>query len=342
MKSTRPPRLSDLIRKPTPSREDDSLPLPPPRSTTHPVEPAAAEPTAPELEARRDYDLLEDWIGKLFSKASEGSFDPEGIFENVTALLERPKVLDALFTDTFRSRPPGPFLPRKSANVGIYALRLGAALGYEREHLVDVGAAGFLHKIGLAMAPPELLSKPGRLSRRELDVIRAHPRIGRELIAAHGDRFENVADIVYQAPERIDGSGYPEGRKGADIRTEALLIGLVDVYEALIQPRPYRERMIPFRAVKELLERERQKFPRALLREFVSAFSVFPPFSYVRLNSKALARVVETEPGHPLRPVVTVVVDASGRKPRQPETLRLRDNPLLHITGPADEDELPA
>lgn len=360
MKNPRTPRLSDLIRStsspgpaeftPPPRNERAHLDAPAIQSDNAEAFPAPAdltadarlEPTPPEAEARRDYELLEQWLAQLFSTARLGALEGGAIFEDVAALIRRPKVLDALFAETFKTRAPGDFFARKSLNVGIYALRLARALGFQGEPLVDIGVAALFHKIGFARLSEDLVTKHGALSRRELASVKEHPRLGALMIAALGGPFERVAEIVAQTSERADGSGYPLGLKGDDVRTEALIIGLVDVFEALIQPRPYRERMIPFGAVKEILEQERNRFPRTILREFIASFSVFPPFTYVRLNSKAIARVVDTEPGYPLRPLVVIVIDAAGHKVASQQPFHLRKSPLLYITGTVSEDELPA
>lgn len=361
MKPSRTPRLADLIRKapapPPPPRTIDAPPpaaAAPPDVEAEPVEAATAPgveprespaeavaPPAPapaEVEAKRDYELLESWMSGIFAQAALGPVDALDVVDNVEAILERPGLLDALFAETFKTRSGGKFYVRKSVHVAVYALRLGRALGYDRARLGTLGAAALLHKIGFARLPEEVLLKRGKLSRSEAAAIAAHPRLGHEILTESG--LGDVAEIVLQVNERVDGSGSPRGLKGAAITEDALVIGVVDVYEAMIQPRPYRDRVVPFAAVKELLQRERSRFPRRILREFISTFSVFPPFSYVRLNSKAVARVVENEPGYPLRPQVAIVVEPNGRRAAAPQTVRLREAPLLYITGPVSEEEL--
>jgi len=358
----KPPRLADLIREPK-SEAGPYPPAPPtapaappeaPGAATRPATteapgavvpagaPAAVALSAPEMEAHRAYDLSEQWLAELFQQARSGDFDGTDVFDNVRAILERPSLLEALYAETFRRRALDSFLPRNALNLCIYGLRLGRALDYEQPALVDLGVAALLSKIGLARVPQELVMKQGQLSRREFVTLQEYPKIGRDMCLTKGAAFERVARIVYQVNERIDGSGYPQRLHEGEIVEAALIIGLVSVFDALVQPRPYRERMMPFGALKELLERERAHFPRRLLRAFVASFSAFPPFTYVRLNSKAVARVLESEPGHPLRPVVAVVLDASGRRPSSTQALRLREAPLLYITGPATEEEISA
>lgn len=371
MKNSRTPRLSDLIRRPasrseeaplvapapsppeaapervTAERPAATLPPPPSSPASSPSRPLRAdprriEPSPAETEARVDYQLLEEWIAGIFEQARRGAVDGTDIFDNVQAILDRPHLLDALFAETFKTTRPGDLLTRRSLNVAIYSQRLGRALRYEGPALVELGVAGLLHRIGFARLPESVVLKPGRLSRDERAAIQEAPRNAREIVAALGPPFEKAAEIVGQCFERNDGSGYPLGLQGDEIHPEALVVGLVDMFDALIQPRPYRDRLLPFGAVKEILDRERLRFPRPLLRAFIDSFSVFPPYTYVRLNSKAIARVIETEAGYPLRPRVAIVLDANGQRPSRPQTLRLRESPLLYITGPVSEEELPA
>lgn len=315
---------------------------PSPTATLPGPEPPAAKIVAsePERDARRLYQQIEEWLADRLEAAREGTLDGGEVFSTVEEMLEPGRLLDALFAETFRPRPAESFLPRCSLNVAIYSLRIGRGLGYQGDRLIELGVAGMLHKIGLTKLPAELIQSPDRFNQRDLRSLRQHPKLARDLIRNLGDWFQSVADIVYQSCERIDGSGYPQKLREPRVSEAALAVGLVSVFDALTQSRPYRQRIIPFAAVKLLLEQEREHFPRPLLREFVIAFSMFPPFTYVRLNSKALARVVESDPRHPLRPKVTIVLDADGRRPATPQSLDLRDHPLLSITGPVDEKEL--
>ncbi|MGH7896489.1 MAG: HD-GYP domain-containing protein [Candidatus Binatia bacterium] len=293
-----------------------------------------------ESEARRRYELVEDWIAHRFAEARQGTFDGSEMFSTVQAMVEPRRLFDALFAETFRPRQAVSFLPRSALNVAIYSLRLGRGLGYEGDRLLELGVAGLLHKIGLTKLPATLVQSPERFNRRDLATLREHPKLARDLIRRLGDSFQSVAEIVYQSCERIDGSGYPQKLREPRVSEAALAVGLVSIFDALTQSRPYRQRVIPFAAVKQLLEQEREHFTHSLLREFISAFSMFPPFTYVRLNTKALARVIETDPRHPLRPTVMIVLDGDGRRPVASQTLDLREHPLLSITGPVDDKEL--
>jgi HD-GYP domain-containing protein (c-di-GMP phosphodiesterase class II) len=99
--------------------------------------------------------------------------------------------------------------------------------------------AALVHDVGKIDVPIELLSKPGRLSPPEFELIKQHPQAGFNILG--GVDFERpVAEIVLQHHERMDGSGYPRGLGGDQICLEARIIAVADVFEAILSFRPYR------------------------------------------------------------------------------------------------------
>jgi len=108
------------------------------------------------------------------------------------------------------------------------------------EEVVDgVRMAGVIHDIGKISVPSEILSKPGRLTAVEFELIKAHPGVGYEILK--DIEFPRpVADIVMQHHERMDGSGYPAGLQGGNILVEARIVAVADVVEAMASHRPYR------------------------------------------------------------------------------------------------------
>ncbi len=103
--------------------------------------------------------------------------------------------------------------------------------------LLETGAK--LHDIGKIGIPEEILNKPGRLTDQEFDVIKSHPVIGEQILLP----LEFLADarpIVRHHHERWDGSGYPDGLKGAEIPRPAAILSICDAYDALTSDRPYR------------------------------------------------------------------------------------------------------
>jgi HD-GYP domain-containing protein (c-di-GMP phosphodiesterase class II) len=106
--------------------------------------------------------------------------------------------------------------------------------------LEGLRVAGFLHDIGKIRVPSEILSKSGKLSQAELELVRVHPQASYDVLK--GVEFPwPIAEIALQHHERMDGSGYPRGLKGDAIRMEARIIAVADVIEAMSLRRPYRD-----------------------------------------------------------------------------------------------------
>jgi len=99
--------------------------------------------------------------------------------------------------------------------------------------------AALVHDVGKLAIPSEILSKPGRLSSFEFDLIKTHPMIGYDIMK--GIEFPwPVAQMILQHHERMDGSGYPNGLAGRDLLLESRILSVADVIEAMSSNRPYR------------------------------------------------------------------------------------------------------
>jgi len=107
----------------------------------------------------------------------------------------------------------------------------------------------------------------------------------------------------------------------------AQIIGAVDVFDALVTPRPYRRRFFPHEAVRELLVAERSAFPREVVKALVEQLSAYPLGTLVRLTTGEVGSVVGTNGEFPLRPIVAVESDG-GREKRE---IDLSLSPLVSI-----------
>ena len=99
--------------------------------------------------------------------------------------------------------------------------------------------AGYLHDIGKITIPAEILSKPGKLSPIEYELIKGHPQSGYDVLKDVEFPWP-IAQVALQHHERMDGSGYPQGLKGEAILFEARIMAVADVMEAMSSHRPYR------------------------------------------------------------------------------------------------------
>jgi HD-GYP domain-containing protein (c-di-GMP phosphodiesterase class II) len=216
-------------------------------------------------------------------------------------------------------------------NVGIFSIKLGRGLGYQREDLIRLGMAGLLHDIGMFLLPEMMIMRPEKLGAEDMGVIRQHPDMGYQVLSKLGPEYDFLAQVAWQEHERSSGRGYPRGLRENQIHEYARIVGLADVFEALLSPRPYRPRFMPHLAMRELLANEKQSFPHQLMKVLLEQFSVFPLGTTVRLNTGELGVVTQLNPRHPLRPVVQVTQLADRSVPSELRLLDLSKTTLVHV-----------
>jgi putative two-component system response regulator len=132
-----------------------------------------------------------------------------------------------------------PYTAGHLIRVGNLALALAKRLNLTLSQQRSIYYAGYLHDIGKLLVPAEILSKPGKLTKGEYALIQEHVTASYNLVK-NIDFPWNVADIIHQHHERMDGSGYPLGLKGNEILFESRILAVADVMEAMTAHRPYR------------------------------------------------------------------------------------------------------
>ena len=126
--------------------------------------------------------------------------------------------------------------------VQLYAASLARELGMSENEIQGVKTAALLHDIGKLAVPEHILSKPGPLTQEEFQKIRAHPKVGAEIIGAVPFPYP-VAPLILSHHERWDGKGYPHGLKGEEVPLGARILSVVDYFDALMAERPYHKAM---------------------------------------------------------------------------------------------------
>lgn len=115
------------------------------------------------------------------------------------------------------------------------ATAIAHRLGLSDQHVAAVRAAGIMHDIGkIALSVDDILDHKGKLSQRDWRAIKEHPQASYDVISSIRWPWP-VADIVFQHHERMDGSGYPAGRRGETIMLEARILAVADAFDARSQ-----------------------------------------------------------------------------------------------------------
>ena len=155
------------------------------------------------------------------------------IAELETAFMSTVHVVNTL------SEMRDPYTAGHERKVAELAVDIGAELGLSARQQEGLHVAGFLHDIGKITVPAEILAKPGKLSWIEHRLVQEHAQAGYEVLKNVKFPWQ-IAEVVQQHHERIDGSGYPQGLKGEAILLKARILAVADVVEAMSSHRPYR------------------------------------------------------------------------------------------------------
>ncbi|MBI4621094.1 MAG: HD-GYP domain-containing protein [Desulfobacterales bacterium] len=279
-------------------------------------------------------------IGPMFniSEAIVNSLQPEYMLK--TKLQNDQNTYGILLNASFIGEPLD-YLIVHMVNVAIFAMEIGVGLLYSKEQLIKLGVAGLLHDIGMWKIPREIIEKNGPLDDKEFDMVKKHPEFGFDILSSLGEEYAWLAEIVLQEHERENGQGYPRRLKEEEINENAKIIGLADVYEAISHSRSYKKYLIPHYAVKELLNTQRGLFSSHIIKALIGRLSIFPLYSYVKLNSGYIGRVIEVNEAYPLRPTVEILFDPQKKKVNKMQRIKLSDTPILYITGAVDKGDLP-
>lgn len=151
-----------------------------------------------------------------------------------------------------------------------HARRLALQVGYSVDAAEELFHAAPMHDVGKIGIPDAVLLKPGKLDSQEWAIMKSHAQIGAQIIGKHNSSLLKLAaELALQHHEKWDGSGYPYGLKGEEIMHQARIIAIVDVFDALLSTRPYKEPW-PLDKVLALLEEEKGKhFQPELVEAFV-------------------------------------------------------------------------
>ncbi len=233
------------------------------------------------------------------------------------------------------------YLAYHHVNVAILAMRVGMGLQMSSSDLYELTLSGIVHDVGMTQLPAGLITRQGKLDQSGYAQIKQHPSYGKQLLASCAAAYPFLQTVAYQEHERLDGSGYPEGLSGNGIHLFARIIGLVDTYEALTHVRPFRDHMIPFNVLQQLIRLGGHLFDKDVVKAFLDEISVFPAGSYVKLNSGEICIVSSVNKNYPLRPVVRVYYTADGSKLEEGRTIDLKSEPMLYITDPEDPRDFP-
>jgi len=161
-----------------------------------------------------------------------------------------------------------PYVYGHSKKVSTYAVALAEAIGLSPDEVSKVSTAALLHDIGKIGIPDKVLNKKGGLNEEDWRAVKAHPRLGANIVSNIPNLVPCVSIILHHH-ERWDGGGYPDGLKGEEIPIGARILAIADSFEAMTSARPYRPALSLEKVAKELRQGARHQFDPQLVEVLI-------------------------------------------------------------------------
>ena len=223
---------------------------------------------------------------------------------------------DNLLDNVYKAKQEDYYLPYHIVNVLMLSFAIGLSMNFNKSRMDDLGKAVIFSDTGLDELR-DIVIKPRKLTEEEKCWVEAHIAKSLKFAERVAPLDDAVKEAIQMHHERDNGKGYPRGLQKNAISPYAKIIGVVDTYEALTHKRNYIDEMGAHKAIKLLLGSLREYFDMDVMKAFINRMSVYPVGSLVLLNTKEIAKVVSVHPGSPLRPIVMITQDASGKPPKE-------------------------
>jgi len=191
-----------------------------------------------------------------------------------------------------------------SMNVSVLAMALAEFMGLGAGDVRGFGVAGLLHDLGKTKIPLDILTKPGKLTPDEREVMNAHPAQGARIILEAEEKLDLAAVVAYEHHIMLNGGGYPRPHYGRACHRASNLVHVCDVYDALRTNRPYRDAWEAEKILPYLEGRAGMEFDPEVVTAFIAMMRKWEPRVAVLNDEQA--------------PVVAAGVSTNGDPPKAP------------------------
>ncbi|QDU97178.1 HD-GYP domain-containing protein [Lignipirellula cremea] len=293
--------------------------------------PVRAPDPAAARELNRQHENNVGFVGKLHDAVCAGSkaaIDAIGGVAQQT--LENLAGDRDLFVSLGANPLGGNYPARHCLHVAGIAAAIGCRLGYDQSDLRELAGGCILHDLGMLKLRDGIADAKRRLAPADRAHLAEHPILCLQQVGRNFGRWPiGSLFVAYQLHERQNGSGYPRGRVGEEIHPFARLAAIADAFVGMVSPRPHREAMTPYHAIKSILIGVRNgAFDSAGARALLETVSLFPLGSYVKTNDQRVGRVIRANRSSYTRPIVELWTSGST----ETSIVDLQQTPDLRIT----------
>ncbi len=235
--------------------------------------------TPPPQRSKEAYEITASIVAQTFKMGRDGfDGDEASLVQETVDLLTRVMASDdETLWSMVASMQRQMTTHTHAINSAIYGLALAkSARIVDLDQLRDIGRGAVLMDIGLTTLPARIVDRPSVLDAQEARALRGHPGIGYSIVTRALGEAPSYAHMILEHHERLDGSGYPAGRKGNQLALDSQLVAIVDNFDALTSVRGDAAAMSPYEALQHLRFAMPGQFNDDLLRIFIELLGGWP------------------------------------------------------------------
>ena len=268
----------------------------------------------------------QQFLDQLNSDQKVETEEIENICDDLFQSIERNKNALSCLT---RMQNKGGYLLSHSMNMAILMGIFANHLELPEDEIQQLVLGAMLLDVGKIAIKNEILNKNSFLNDDEFSHVKQHVELGYNLLKKSESITEIILDVVANHHERLDGSGYPEGKNAAQLSKYAKMAAIVDSYDAMISDRPHKRAMKPVDAYKELKHHTGTLFDAELVNSFINCMGIHPVGSLVKMESGLLGLVISLNENSPVSPIVKAFYDVERKCHIQPKTIDLSKSGCL-------------
>ncbi|OCT11653.1 HD family phosphohydrolase [Paenibacillus pectinilyticus] len=241
------------------------------------------------------FETLQDG-GSLRNESVESAFNPM-----IESIQEEKDLVSLLLSLNSQDD----YTLQHSVQVGMLSYFIAKWMNKSEKEALVIGKAGYLHDVGKCRIHPDILNKPGKLTRDEFEEIQKHTIHGYDIIRK-SLKDDTLALVALQHHERMDGSGYPLRKTGTDIHSYSRIIAVADIYSAMISSRVYQQRRDLLYVLKELHRMSFGELDPKITQVFIR--NMIPNFigKKVSLSDGREGTIIMTNPTDFFRPLINI------------------------------------
>lgn len=249
-------------------------------------------------------------IKKVYSKLYENrgiinESSIHGFSSVVDELISEISVKKELTDDILYFKNHDEYTFQHCLSVANLCISTGLYMGLSKPRLHDLGMAAFLHDIGKTKIPLEILNKPSKLTHEEFEIMKSHPTNGVNMLKNLVS--DEILCSIESHHEKLDGTGYPNGKSGESIPIYGKILAVCDVYHALSSNRPYRKACFPNEVIEYIMGCADTHFDYDVLNMFLKNIVAFPVGSLIKLSNGLVGFVIKNNIGNNMRPIIRII-----------------------------------